>query len=192
MHRLRRFALFALLLGLLLIVGVIGVLMGRMLNRSSGPRMLNTVAVVQQIQTLSQLITIQYVVEKVVQFEDVKWYGENSVLLVAHGIVKAGIDLSKLSPKDVTITGTKIRLTIPSAGITDAYLDDSQTKVIERKTGLLRQFDKDLEQSARAIAVDDVRRAARLGGIVTEANSRARLQLTALLRQMGFTEVEIK
>ena len=43
-------------------------------------------------------MTVKYVLEKVVVLEDAKWYGENRVILVAHGIVKAGVDLQKLQP----------------------------------------------------------------------------------------------
>jgi hypothetical protein len=150
----------------------------------------NTATVVEQIQTLSDLVTVKYVLEKVVVLEDTKWYGENRVLLLAHGIVKAGIDLQRLKPEDVTIAGKKITIHLPPPQITDAYLDDQQTRVIDHTTGLLRSFDKDLEQTARANAVDDIRRAARLNGILKDADERAQLELALFLRQAGFERVE--
>ena len=58
--------------------------------------------------------------EKVVILEDVKWYGENRVLLLAHGIVKAGIDLKRITPDDVTISGKIISLRLPPPQIMDA------------------------------------------------------------------------
>ena len=64
----------------------------------------------EQVQTLSDLVTVKYVLEKVVILEDAKWYGENRVLLLAHGIVKAGIDLKRITPDDVTISGKTICL----------------------------------------------------------------------------------
>lgn len=36
----------------------------------------------------------------------------------------------------------------------DAYLDDASSQVIDQTTGLLRAFEKDLEQTARQNAVD--------------------------------------
>ncbi len=150
----------------------------------------NTETVVEQIQTLSDLVTVKYVLEKVVVLEDAKWYGENRVLLLAHGIVKAGIVLQRLKPEDVTIAGKKITIHLPPPQITDAYLDDQQTRVIDHTTGLLRSFDKDLEQTARANAVDDIRRAARLNGILKDADERAQLELALFLRQAGFERVE--
>ncbi len=160
-----------------------------------GPQFVNTPTVVQQVRTLSELVTVQYVMEKVIILEDIKWIavlGESRVLMVAHGKVNAGIDLSQIGPGDITISGKSIKVTLPPAKIMDVYLDDSQTRVIERSTGLLRSFDKDLEQTARQNAVDDIRRSARYGGILKEADKRARLQLENLLRQMGFQEIEFK
>jgi hypothetical protein len=169
----------------------------RWINRGAGLRLEDTANVVRQIETLSDLVTVKYVVEKVVildappestlgQFVQ----GDNRLLLLAHGIVKAGIDLKKLAPGDVTISGKTIRIKLPPAHITDTYLDESQTKVIDWKQGFLRGFDKDLEQKARAMAVDEIQRAARKDGILNEATQRGELQLAVLLHQAGFERVE--
>ena len=160
------------------------------LKSGSDLREENTATVVEQVQTLSDLVTVKYVLEKVILMDDAKWYGENRVLLLAHGIVKAGLDLKRITANDVAIAGKKISLRLPTPQITDAYLDDNQSKVIDFTTGLLREFDKNLEQAARANAVDDIRRAARTDGILDEANKRARLELELFLRQMGFEQVE--
>ncbi len=151
-----------------------------------------TSTVLQQVQTLSQLVTVKYVMEKVVVLEDVKWYpgGDNRVLMLAHGIVKAGVDLGRIQPADVTVSGKTVSIRLPPAQITDLYLDDRQTRIIERTTGLLRTFDKDLEQTARQYAVNDIRRAARTAGILKDAEERAKAQLTGLFTQMGFEVVE--
>src|SRR5689334_407791 len=153
------------------------------------PKIQNTATILKQVQTLSELVTVKYVLEKVVILEDVKWYGENRVLLVAHGIVKAGVDLQELRPDDVRVEGNKAFVKLPPARITDVYLDDQKTRVVDRATGLLRAFDKDLEQNARRQAVDDLARSARFNGIQGDAEARARLQLGNLFRQFGL-EVE--
>jgi hypothetical protein len=170
----------------------LGFTVTRWLKSGGGLREENTATVVMQVQTLSDLVTVKYVLEKVVILEDAKWYGENRVLLLAHGIVKAGIDLKKIEPDDVTISDKKISIRLPQPQITDAYLDDGQSQVIDHTTGLLRAFDKDLEQTARANAVDDIRRAARTNGILSDANDRAKLELELFLRQAGFNEVDFR
>jgi hypothetical protein len=149
-----------------------------------------TDTVVEQIQTLSDLVTVKYVVEKVVVLQDVRWYGENRVLLMAHGVVKAGIDLKRLQPGDVKVSGKTIYVHLPPPQLTDAYLDDTKSKVIDHTTGLLRDFDKDLEQTAREEAVLDIRRAAINNGILNDASERAQLELAVFLHQAGYDNVK--
>ena len=178
---------------LLLGIGV-GILLPRLpyLLLSDGEvRQLDTPAIIQKIQGLSQLVTVKYVIEKVVVIEDAKWYGESRVLLVAHGIAKAGIDLGKLQPGDIEIDGKSLRIFLPPAQITDCYLDEHKTHVVERTTGVLRLFDKDLEQNGRRAAVDDIRRAARQNGIIKDAEQRAEMQLEGLFIQFGFEKVDV-
>ena len=162
----------------------------RVPNLAGTTRTYNTATVIQQVQTLSELVTVKYVMEKIIIFEDVKWYGENRVMIVAHGIAKAGVDFGDLTPKDLTIEGTKVRIKLPRERLMDVYLDDKATEVIERTTGVLRQFDKDLEQNARRRAVDEMRVAARKNGILKDAKERAESQLTRFFKEIGFTEVE--
>ncbi|HEX7652501.1 MAG TPA: DUF4230 domain-containing protein, partial [Verrucomicrobiae bacterium] len=69
---------------------------------------------------------------------------------------------------------------------------DKASQVIDHSTGLLRMFDKDLEQTARQNAVDDIARAARKAGILDDAEKRARLELTNLLKQAGFESVDFQ
>jgi hypothetical protein len=112
--------------------------------------------------------------------------------LLAHGIVKAGVDLSQLKSDDVQITGEGIRIQLPPAFVTDGYLDENATQVLDRKTGLLRAFDRKLEQQARQEAQTQIIRAAREAGIEREANERANQQLTTFLRTLGYKQVEIR
>jgi len=149
-----------------------------------------TDTVVDQIQTLSDLVTVKYVVEKVVVLDDARWYGESRVLLLAHGVVKAGIDLKRLKPGDVKVSDKTISITLPPPQLTDAYLDDTKSQVIDHTTGLLRTFDKDLEQNAREEAVLDIRRAAINNGILNDATERAQLELALFLNQAGYQKVE--
>ncbi|HAB19900.1 MAG TPA: hypothetical protein DCE44_26145, partial [Verrucomicrobiales bacterium] len=113
------------------------------------------------------------------------------LLMIAHGIVKSGVDLQNVTKKDVKISGSKISLTLPKPQLLDAYLDESKTEVVERSTGLLRMFDQKMEQEARRQALEQIRKAARSAGILKDAEDRTRLQLTVLARAAGFTDVEI-
>jgi hypothetical protein len=190
MQKLRPLIAFVILVAIFVVGIWFGFVAPRWLGLRSSPRVYGTATVLRQVQTLSQLVTVRYVMEKVIILEDVKWYGENRVLLVAHGVVNAGLDLKQVKPEDIRISDKTIFIHLPLPQITDAYLDDSQTQVIERTTGALRLFDKDLEQTARQNAVSDIRRAARTTGILKDADDRARDQIRILFLQMGFEKVE--
>jgi hypothetical protein len=152
----------------------------------------NSAALLTKVQTLSQFVTVKYSLEKVVEFEDAKWYGDSRVLLVAHGVVKAGMDLSQLGPGDIEISGKKISLNLPRPRIMDVYLDEHQTQILDHSTGAFRLFDKDLEQSARQRAVDELRLAASQNGILKDASEMGQSQLKILLYQLGFTEISLR
>lgn len=183
----------------IMIVFTMGLVIGYVAPRFWGlfsQRPIHTSAnLIKQVQTVSELVTVKFVIEKVVVLEDVKWVsylGESRVLMLAHGVVKAGIDLSRIREGDIQIEGKKVTVTLPHARVLEAYLDDKQTKVIERTTGFLRTFDKDLEQNARVQALTEIKAAAYSGDIHKEAEVRARAQLTALFKNLGFEQVEFK
>jgi len=186
---------------LVLAVLALGVYVGLKVARWRGGelRVENTATIIQQVQTLSDLVTVKYVMQKV-EFVDSPpgstlgqfVQGDSKVMLLAQGVVKAGIDLKKIAPGDVAISSKALTITLPKPEITDAYLDDSQTKVMERTTGFLRSLDKDLEQTTRQFAVDDIRRAAQEGGILNDANERARTELRTFFQQAGFDPVEFR
>ena len=186
---------------LVLAVLALGVYLGLTVARwrGGGLRIENTTTVVQQVQTLSDLVTVKYVMQKVEIVDSPPEstlgkfvQGDNKVLLLAQGVVKAGIELKKITPDDVTISGKSLTITLPRPQITDAYLDDAQTKVIERTTGFLRSLDKNLEQTTRQYAVADIRRGALENGILNDANERARTELRTFFQQAGFETVEFR
>lgn len=164
----------------------------RWLGLREGPRIRSNPAILQQVQALAQLVTVRYVLEKAVLVEDVKWYGQNRLLLLAHGVVKAGVDLSQVQPGDILIERNRLTLRLPAPRVTDAYLDEARTRVIDRDTGLLRQFDKELEQTARQTALREIRLAAHEAGILREAETQARQQLTRFFQAAGFQEVTVE
>ena len=192
MRQLRNFFWMLTAMALLVLAIYLTFTVAQWAKRGAGLHLWDTASVVHEVQPLAELVTVKYVMDKVVVLEDVKWYGENRVLLLAHGVVKAGIDLKRLAPEDVKISGKKISLRLPVPQITDAYLDDKASQVIDHSTGLLRAFDKDLEQAARQNAVDDIARAARKGGILDDADKRARTELETFLKHAGFESVEFR
>lgn len=189
----------ALLVGLLLAAW----LAMQIVNRRQQPTFIAGPSVIVQIQSLSELVTVKYVIEKVIFAEAPKTstldnlpglsgFRDDKIILLAQGIVKAGVDLSKLRPEDVEVKDGAIRITVPPAVVTDQYLDERATQVLDRKAGLLRAYDQKLEQQARQEALAQIVRAARVNGIEREANERARQQLETFLKSLGYREVEVR
>jgi len=177
----------------LIIVAVIfaaGIWLGtRLPGLSSSRKIYSSATLLQEIKPLAQLVTVQIIVQKPVEQVDSKWYGDNRVLLMAHGVVTAGIDLKKLEDKDIQVTGTNLTVYLPPSEIMDVHLDDSKTRLVENTTGVWRTPNKDMEQETRKIAVEIIRQEAKDTGILKIANEQARLLLANLFRQLGFTNV---
>ena len=113
------------------------------------------------------------------------------VLLIAHGEVIAGFDMSQISEKNIKGIGTEISITLPSPRIISTRLDNDQTKVFDRKQGLLTKGEINLEAEARRQAEMSITEAACQGKILEVANTQGKKQLEILLKAAGFTEVTI-
>lgn len=149
-------------------------------------------AVVTEMRALGRLETASYTIEKVIEADkgsDSGWskflFGDK-LLLIAHGDVIAGIDLSGLGADDLTTIDGKLHVRLPAPQILSASLDNSQTRVYDRTQGLLTRADQDLESEARAAAQQSIRDAACQSGILDSASENASKQVGALLGALGF------
>ncbi len=153
--------------------------------------------VIKQIQSLNKLETSIFTIEKVIEVGksgnafDQFLYGDR-ILLIAHGQVIGGFDLSKLSEEDVEINGGTLKIQMPSPEILVSKLDNDETRVYDRQQGLLTKGDKELESTARLEAENVIRGAACTGGILQEAEKNGRNQLTSLFKSLGFETVIIE
>jgi hypothetical protein len=152
--------------------------------------------VIKEMKSLNRLETATFTIEKIIdagtsgntfsQF----LFGDR-LLLIAHGEVIAGFDLSSLAANDVQIEGSTLRLTLPPPHILITKLDSNQTRVYDRRTGVFSKGDKDLEANARAEAEKIITQAACTGNILSEASKNARAQLTTLFKSFSFATVII-
>lgn len=154
-------------------------------------------AVIKQIRSLARLETAQFTIEKIIdaQSSDTnavsRFLFGNRILLIAHGQVIAGFDLSQMSESDIEINGHAIKLRLPPPQILVATLDNEQTRVYDRQQGILNTRGNELESEARLQAQRSIRQAACDGNILEVASDNARRQLTAFLQGMKFETVTI-
>ena len=116
--------------------------------------------------------------------------GGDEITFLATGDVIAGIDLSRLGPGDVwrEADGTLV-LTLPPPQILVSRVDNKESRVLNRKTGVLRRADVDLETRARQHAEENIRAEAVRKGILPMASQNAEKKLAEFLRTLGFQRV---
>ncbi len=154
----------------------------------------NGAAVIRAVQPLARLETVQYSIEKVIVAESGQGplgflFGDR-LLLVAHGNVIAGVDLSKLQDGDIEVLNDgRVIVIMPPAEIFVATLDNDKTFVYDRDVGVLTQGDINLETAARQAAEDEIESAALEDGILQIANQNGRATVTLLILALGFEEV---
>lgn len=152
--------------------------------------------VVNQIQRLQRLETVNYSLDKIVEGEHPSpilpdFLAGDKLLLVVHGNVIAGIDLGQLTTNDVQIQGRAIQVHLPPAQVFAAALDDTKTRVYSRTTGLLVPADPNLESQVRAQAQQQIQQAALADGILAAASQNARATVTSMLLGLGFQQVTV-
>jgi hypothetical protein len=157
---------------------------------------LNAPTIVVQVKKLNQLTTVKYSLQRVVGMTGAKNpFGEESILLMVQGQALAGVDLSTVTPDDVSVTrsGT-VNIKLPPAKLFHVFLDEKQTKVWDRHITWWTPrvpYDPDLEHKARLTAEQDVRPAALKMGILGEAQRNAEAAVTSFLRAFQ-VEVDFK
>jgi len=151
------------------------------------------VTIINQVRPLARLETIQYSVEKIITAEEgqelvAELFGDR-LLLVAHGTVIAGVDLSKLTAEDLEFRDGILSIRLPVAEVFSASLDNDKTYVYDRDTGLLRKADRDLETLARQAAEAEILQAAIDDGILYQAAINTQVFLDRLLNDLGYSQV---
>ena len=153
-------------------------------------------AVITQMQSLSRLETASFTIDKIIEAGtdynalNQALFGDK-LLLIAHGEVIAGYDLSKLGPKDFSGMGSAIAVTLPAPEIFSVRLDNEKTRVFDRNQGFLTKGNLNLEAQARQQAEQSIRAAACEGDILATAEKNVKNQLEIIFKAAGFTEVTI-
>lgn len=152
--------------------------------------------VITQIQSLARLETASYTIDKVI--EAGTDYGKinqflfgDKLVLIAHGQVIAGYDLSRMKPEDFSGVGKSITIRVPQPEIFTVTIDNQQTKVFDRSQGLFTKGELNLEAEARQQAEESILQAACEGGILAAAEKNLKAQLETIFKSSGFNSVQI-
>jgi hypothetical protein len=117
-------------------------------------------------------------------------FAGDELTFFAAGDVIAGIDLSQLKPEDVRRDGDgTIVVRLPASQVLITRVDNRESKVLNRKTGLFRRADINLESRARQYAEQGIRNEAVNKGILNLASQNAEIKVAELLHTFGFQRV---
>ena len=151
--------------------------------------------ILREVQPLRQLVSVRYSIQKVSGLkEDKVPVGSESILLIVQAQVFGGVDLAQLADKDIRVLpGHRVEIKLPAARILHVDLDEKNTKVWDRSKTWWAPwvpYDIDLEKKARLAALDSVQQEAIEMGILLEAQVNAQTLIRALLRPLGFEQVQ--
>jgi hypothetical protein len=152
-------------------------------------------SVVEQVRNVAQLTTVEVIestmIEKGNDFGWLNWARGDRIFMFVVAKIGAGIDFERFYEGSFEVDTETGRVTVelPSAEIIYISLDNDQTQVIDRSTGILTQGDPQLESDARQVAEEVLRQSAIDAGILDRAETNARSVIEGLLLELGYTRV---
>ena len=156
--------------------------------------------VVQQVRGASELTTAIYSMESVVPASRERTLGgyvigKTTLLYIAHGEVRAGVDLATLQPQDVQAVGSALTVRLPPPQILDSKIDVNRSKVYDYDRGFMGlgpDVAPELQELAQRETLTKVVEAACADGILQSANQRAKLAVTQLLGTAGYSQLTVE
>ncbi|MBU0703786.1 MAG: DUF4230 domain-containing protein [Chloroflexi bacterium] len=153
----------------------------------------NPITIIHEVRSLSRLETASYSIEKVITAESGQGpfaflFGDR-LILVAHGQVIAGVDLSKMGEEDIVVNEDgSVTVTLPPAEVLVVALDNAKSYIYDRDTGMVG-MNPALEAAARQAAEEEILNAALEDGILEMAQRNAEVYVMRLIMALGFREI---
>ena len=150
---------------------------------------------VLSLQKMSDLATAEYVVTKIIKANDSKtWYkvGDRKILMSCKASLVAGIDLSKISEKDISIDGDNIALTIPHAKLIYINIKPEDVKTVYEDVSMFRtNFSSEEKDALASQAEIQIKESADSLGIFVTAETNATIFINNFLKKEGFQNINI-
>lgn len=151
---------------------------------------------VQQLRNASELTTAVFAMQTVVPASRERTLGgytigKTTLLYIAYGEVRAGVDLSALRPEDVQINSNDntISIRLPPPQILDTKIDVTRSKIYDYDRGFLGlgpDVAPELQEFAEQETLDQIVATACTQGVLQSANERAKLTIGQLLSTAGY------
>ena len=153
-----------------------------------------TITAIRDLARLTTVETVQYtIVEKGTDEGWLEWARGDSLKMFAVARIGAGVDLSELTVRDVTVgEDGVVEITVPTPEIQYVDPDEDATQVLERDVGIFTSGDPGLESDVRRVADEVLVGHAVQEGILEEAEGNARSVLTDFLLSVGYSDVVVE
>jgi hypothetical protein len=152
---------------------------------------------VMSIRELAQLTTYEMIEFTVVEKSDdrgwLNWATGDRVSMFVVARIGAGVDLRAMTADSIEsdpATGVAV-IRIPPAHISYVEVDEEQTTVYDRDTGIFTKGNPNLEQSARIAAQEVLVAAALSRGLLENAEKEAQFVIRTFVESLGYTDVRV-
>jgi len=161
-----------------------------------------TPIVIQQINTLAQLITVTYTDEIVMDSSKigngmpsllpmaigaVLTPSIDNLVIIGRGKVIVGNNLKNLNEKNVSVTGDSVHLTLPPVKILQTIMNPSDFETFDEKGDWSEPAVTALKIKIR----NEINRRAIQKGVVAKADERCKNIMETFLRNTGFKKVDV-
>jgi hypothetical protein len=152
--------------------------------------------VLHQIRGASELTTAVFAMQAVVPASRDRTLGgytigKTTLLYIAYGEVRAGVNLADLQPENIQLIGNTVTIQLPPPEILDSKIDVNRSSVYDYDRGFLGlgpDSAPELQSLAQRETLKQIVQTACNQGLLQEANERAEFAITQLLNTAGYKE----
>ena len=158
------------------------------------PKLPTQDTIINKMNDMSNLGTIEYSLTKIVQVDDKQWYsiGPRKLLISCKAYVKAGIDFKNIRILEINDSLKSIKIEIPDAKILIVSIPPNEIEVINTHIGLLRANFTHIEMNdIQKQAEVDINNKIQDLNILYDAKKNGKLFLHNFLKSLGFQQIFI-
>ena len=153
-------------------------------------------SVMNRISYMQELALVRYNYTGVISYKDYRKFLNVNVpltdkyfLLKYNGYIKAGVDFNRI--KVNVNNDTTVHISIPKPKILDTVIDEKSIQVYNESENAfnpikISDYNEAISQEKNVIIRDAIDQ-----GIFRQATDEAKLAITSLLKEMGFTDIHI-
>ena len=155
--------------------------------------------VVSKIRQASKLATTETAIDKIVfgtsekRLLGIIRLNKARFAAYSKAVIKSGIDLNKINPKDISIDGKRIEINLPNVEVINFSYPFKDFKIDESITEdkFLNSIDIFDQENFYRLAEMDIRNNLKYTGIIEATEQKTRLMMEGLLKNLGYEEIYI-